>query len=74
MSKLIIAATALAAITLLPLTTRTFAQTATSTVSPVAHRGAPGPLLGAGPLGLVIGVGYGVYWLVKRRRRNTTAV
>jgi hypothetical protein len=35
------------------------------------HYGAPGPLIGAGPVGLVIGVGYGVYWLVKRRRRKT---
>ena len=36
------------------------------------HHGAPGPLVGAGPAGLVIAVGYGVYWLVKRRRRHET--
>ena len=37
--------------------------------------GAPGPLMGAGLPGLVLGgVGYGVYWLVKRRRRKTTEV
>jgi hypothetical protein len=36
---------------------------------------APGPLMGAGPVGWVIGgVGYGVYWVVKRRRRKTTEV
>ena len=33
------------------------------------YHGAPGPLVGAGPVGLVIGVGYGVYWLVRRRRK-----
>jgi hypothetical protein len=31
-------------------------------------RGAPAPLLGAGIPGLAIGLGYGVYWLVRRRR------
>jgi hypothetical protein len=43
----------------------------TVTVGTAAHHyGAPGPLLGAGPVGLVIGgIGYGVYWLRKRRRR-----
>jgi len=30
--------------------------------------GAPAPLLGAGLPGLAIGIGYGVYWLVRRRR------
>ena len=38
------------------------------------HHGAPGPLVGAGPVGLVIGVGYGVYWLVKRRRRHENEI
>jgi hypothetical protein len=33
----------------------------------IAH-GAPAPLLGAGIPGLVIGLGYGAYWLVRRRR------
>jgi hypothetical protein len=34
------------------------------------HPAAPGPLVGAGPVGWVIGgVGYGVYWLVRRRRK-----
>jgi hypothetical protein len=34
------------------------------------HYAAPGPLMGAGPVGWVIGgVGYGVYWLVRRRRK-----
>jgi hypothetical protein len=37
------------------------------------YHAAPGPLVGAGPVGLVIGgVGYGVYWLVRRRRKNST--
>jgi hypothetical protein len=61
-----------------PLTTtgaQTISTTAGSTtvsVSTTAHHAAPGPLVGAGPVGLVIGgVGYGVYWLVKRRRRKT---
>jgi hypothetical protein len=30
--------------------------------------GAPAPLVGAGIPGLVIGLGYGAYWLVRRRR------
>jgi hypothetical protein len=67
MSKSIIAAAALSTLTLLPLTTGTLA--AGPVPSPVA-RSAPGPLLGAGPVGLVIAAGYGVYWLVKRRRRK----
>ena len=36
------------------------------------YKGAPGPILGAGlPLLGAGGIGYGVYWLVKRRRRKT---
>jgi hypothetical protein len=31
-------------------------------------RGAPAPLIGAGLPGLAIGIGYGVYWVVRRRR------
>jgi hypothetical protein len=39
------------------------------------YHGAPGPLMGAGLPGLVVGgVGFGVYWLVRRRRRKTTEV
>jgi hypothetical protein len=67
MNKSIVAAAALATLTLLPLATGTFAQTA---VSPVAHHAAPGPVLGAGLPALVGGIGYGIYWLVKRRRRT----
>jgi hypothetical protein len=38
------------------------------------YRGAPGPVVGAGLPALAIGLGYGVYWLVKRRRRKTADV
>ena len=31
-------------------------------------RSAPAPLIGAGLPGLAAGIGYGVYWLVRRRR------
>ena len=31
-------------------------------------RGAPAPLIGAGISGFAVGMGYGVYWLVRRRR------
>jgi hypothetical protein len=60
-----------------PLTT-TVAQTVsagatvgstTGSVSTAAHHAAPGPIMGAGLPGLAIGIGYGVYWLRKRRRR-----
>jgi hypothetical protein len=69
MSKSIIAA-ALATFTLLPLTTGTVAQSRVPTTSTV--RAAPGPLVAAGPVGLVIGgVGYCIYWLRKRRHRKT---
>jgi hypothetical protein len=43
-------------------------QTPGPSTSPVAHRGAPGPIAGAGLP--VVAVGFGVYWLVKRRRRK----
>jgi len=34
------------------------------------YSGAPGPIVGAGLPALAIGIGYGAYWLVKRRRRK----
>ena len=35
--------------------------------SPTQYRGAPGPIAGAGLP--VLAVGYGVYWLIRRRRK-----
>jgi hypothetical protein len=71
MSKSIVAAAAMATFTLLPLTTGTLAATPCAT-SACVTRGAPGPIIGAGlPLLAVGGIGYGVYWLVKRRRRKS---
>ena len=32
--------------------------------------GAPGPVVGAGAPALVAGIGYGIYWLRKRRRQR----
>jgi hypothetical protein len=73
MSKSIIAAAALATFTLLPLTTGALAQRATGPcTNTTCTRGAPGPIIGAGlPLLAAGGIGYGVYWLVKRRRRKS---
>jgi hypothetical protein len=74
MSKSILAAAALATFTLLPLTTGTPAQATTACPSTTSciTRGAPGPIIGAGlPLLAAGGIGYGVYWLVKRRRRKS---
>jgi hypothetical protein len=34
------------------------------------YYGAPGPIAGAGLPLVGFGVGYGVYWLIKRRRRQ----
>jgi hypothetical protein len=42
------------------------AQTPSS--APATARGAPGPIVGAGLP--VLAVGFGVYWLIKRRRRK----
>jgi hypothetical protein len=33
-------------------------------------RGVPGPIAGAGPVIAVGAAGFGVYWLIKRRRRK----
>ena len=61
----------LAALTLLPLTTEALAQRAPPgpCVTSVCARGAPGPIMGAGLPVLAAGIGYGIYWIVRRRRR-----
>ena len=42
-------------------------QAAPTSASPVAFHGAPGPIAGAGlPF---LAVGFGVYWLIRRRRK-----
>jgi hypothetical protein len=48
----------------------TTAQNASSGSSSGVH-GAPGPLAGAGLP--VLAVGYGVYWLVRRRRQGNSS-
>jgi hypothetical protein len=61
MKRLVIAFALLAAFSLPAL-----AQAAASSAVAV-HRGAPGPIAGAGLP--VLAVGYGVYWLIRRRRK-----
>jgi hypothetical protein len=43
-------------------------STITVQTTPPVARGVPGPIAGAGLP--VLAVGYGVYWLVRRRRRS----
>jgi hypothetical protein len=43
------------------------AQVATTIAKPKPSSGAPGPIAGAGLP--VLAVGFGVYWLIKRRRK-----
>ena len=60
-----------AAIVVFVSATSVLAQTPGPTTTALNYHRAPAPLIAAGPVGLVIVAGYGVYWLVKRRRRNT---
>ena len=55
-------------LTLLTLSVSAVAQSPTA-VSPARYHGAPGPVVGAGIPVLVVGAG--VYWLVRRRRKNS---
>ena len=68
----LVSATALAfflAVLALPLfTTLTLAQPVPVPCSNC--KGAPVPLIGAGLPGLAVGIGYGVYWLARRRRNQ----
>jgi hypothetical protein len=61
----------IAAVVVLLSATSMSAQTATTSAVTAANKyhGAPGPVLGAGLPGLAIGIGYGIYWLRKRRRK-----
>ena len=54
-------------LTLLTLSVPAVAQLSTALPN-APHRGAPGPVVGAGIPVLVVGAG--VYWLVRRRRKN----
>jgi hypothetical protein len=38
------------------------------------YHGAPGPVVGAGLPAVAAGLGFGAYWLLKRRRRKTKEV
>jgi hypothetical protein len=58
----------LAALALPLSTTLTLAQVAVRPCATATCKGAPAPLLGAGLPGLAIGLGYGAYWLARRRR------
>jgi hypothetical protein len=51
----------------LPALSQTSQTTPVPSTSPVAIRPAPGPIAGAGLP--VIAVGFGVYWLIRRRRK-----
>jgi hypothetical protein len=45
------------------------AQYNSSKPAPSTVKGAPGPIAGAGLPVLAVGFGFGVYWLIKRRRK-----
>ena len=62
MKRLVIASALLAAFSVPAL-----AQAAASSAAAV-HRGAPGPIAGAGLP--VLAVGYGIYWLIQSRRKS----
>jgi len=63
--QIVCGALALSVATLIVLPSSASAATPTT-----VYRGAPGPIMGAGLPVLAIGIGYGVYWLRKRRRQS----
>jgi hypothetical protein len=68
MRKLIIAAAILSATSMSALAVQN--QGGNGGANGGNYLAAPGPVLGAGdPAALAIGIGYGIYWLRKRRRR-----
>ena len=70
MKRLIIAVIVLSATSLSALAQNQNNQGCNGNCNGNNYRGAPGPIIGAGlPLLAAGGIGYGVYWLVKRRRR-----
>jgi hypothetical protein len=64
MQQIIIAAAILSAASM-----PAFAQNTGGNCQTQCARGAPGPVIGAGAPAIAIGLGYGIYWLRKRRRK-----
>jgi hypothetical protein len=72
MKRLIIAAVILSAASMSAFAQNQNGQGCTGNCG--GYSGAPGPIVGAGLPALAIGIGYGVYWLRKRRRGKATEI